>query len=341
VNKRIALLGLILATTISCGQKGAQPSPSPASSPAAGNVAPAVKPVPSPLPEVVAEVNGQPVSSRFLKTIVESQVESGQIPPERRDVAYRGVLDNLITREVLFQEASARKTKVQDRAVRQAYDQPRAQFSDELQWNQHLAKQGFTPETFRAEIRIQQTVRALLSEVADQVKAKDLSDSEIRAYYESHSAEFDAPERLEASHILVAVAAKADAATRARLHAKAKAILERARKGADFAQLARESSDDPGSAKGGGRLPAFGRGKMVKPFEEAAFALKPGETSGLVETPYGYHIIKLHKRLAAEHLAMEAVAEQLRSFLLQQKRQLTVQQFVAQLRAKAKIDIKI
>jgi peptidyl-prolyl cis-trans isomerase C len=299
-------------------------------------------PVHSPLPEVVAEVNGQPVSSRFLKLVVDSQMQGGQLPPEQRDTAYRSALNNLITREVLFQEAVARKTRVDDRAVRQAYDQPRSQYSTDLQWSEHLAEQGFTPETFRTEIRVQQTVQALLAEESGKITEKDLPDTELRRYYDSYPREFDAPERLETSHILVAVAASADAATRARLQEKAKGILARARvQGADFAKLARESSEDPGSARAGGKLPLFSRGKMVKPFEDAAFALQPGQLSGVVESPFGYHIIKLHRRLPAERLAFEVVKAELQHFLLQQKRQQAVEQLVARLRAKAKIEVKI
>jgi peptidyl-prolyl cis-trans isomerase C len=304
-------------------------------------VAAAPKPIPSPLPDVVAEVNGQPIGSRLLKAIAESQLQGGAVPPEQRAAVYRGTLENLITREVLFQEALARNVKVDDKAVQQAYDQPRAQAPSEAAWNEKLAGQGFTPESFRAEIRTQQTLRAFLEAERAKVKESDVSDTDARAYYDGHANEFDVPERFDASHILVAVAPNAPAAVRDKQRAKAQALLARARKGADFAKLARENSDDPGSAKQGGQLGPFTGDRMVKPFADAVSALKPGELSGLVETQFGYHIIKLHKQLPSEHVAFDTVHEHLRAFLVQQKREQAINQLIQQLRAKAKIDVKI
>jgi parvulin-like peptidyl-prolyl isomerase len=105
-----------------------------------------------------------------------------------------------------------------------------------------------------------------------------------------------AESRASASHILVAYkgARGAEKVTRTKEQAKARAeeALKKAKSGADFATLARTYSDDPGSAAKGGELGTFPRAAMVKPFADATFALKPGELSGLVETDFGYHLIK-------------------------------------------------
>lgn len=109
--------------------------------------------------------------------------------------------------------------------------------------------------------------------------------------YKVNPKNFEAPEEVEASHILIRFGDDKDAAK-----AKAEAILADLKNGADFATVAKEKSEDPGSGAKGGDLGRFGRGRMVKPFEDAAFALKkPGELSGLVETQFGYHILKLKK----------------------------------------------
>ena len=339
MRNRIVVVLLVGATAVACGKKEAKPSPSVAS--AAPSVAATPKPLPSPLPDVVAEVNGQPIASRFLKAIAEAQLQGGTVPPEQRAAVYRGILDNLITREVLFQEALARKIKVDDKAVQQAYDQPRAQVPNEDAWRAQLARQGFTPETYRAEIRTQQTLRAFMAEVSAKAAEHDVTDTEARAYYDSHPGEFDVAERTEVSHILVAVAPNAPPDVREKQRVKAQAVLDHARKGADFAKLARGNSEDPGSAKEGGKLPPFVRGQMVKPFDDTAFTLKPGEISGLVETQFGYHIIKGHQRLPAQHLAFDAIHEQLRGFLVKQKREQAMGQLIQQLKAKAKIEVKI
>src|SRR4029450_5651220 len=115
-------------------------------------------------------------------------------------------------------------------------------------------------------------------------------------------------------------------------------ILARARAREDFATLAKESSEDPGSAPKGGDLGTFGRGQMVPAFEQAAFALKPGEVSGIVETPFGFHIIKVTERIPARKLPFAEVKDRLKLEMVQQKRQRAQQSFVNSLRAKAQIE---
>jgi peptidyl-prolyl cis-trans isomerase C len=339
VRYRAALVCAFITATLACSRKESTPPPSP--SPSAAVVAATPKPIPSPLPDVVAEVNGQPIRGMFLRAIAESQIRAGSVPAEQQAAVYRSMLDSLISRELLFQEALARKIAANAKLVRQAYDQPRSQFTDEAMWKEHLARQGFTPDSFRTEIRAQQTVRALVEAETAKITERDVSDTDVRAYYDGHPTEFDAAERLQASHILVTIPANADAATRERQRAKAQGLLDRARKGEDFAKLAREGSEDPGSAREGGRLPEFDRSRMVKPFADAAFALKPAELSGLVETQFGYHIIKLHKRIPAEHLAFDAVRERLRGYIVRQRQEQAVAGLVQQLHAKARIDVKI
>jgi len=125
--------------------------------------------------------------------------------------------------------------------------------------------------------------------------------------YKVNPKNFEAPEEVEASHILVRFGDDKEAAK-----IKAEAILADLKKGADFEAVAKEKSDDPGSAAKGGDLGRFGRGRMVKPFEDAAFALKkPGELSGLVESQFGYHILKLKKHDMTRIRAFADVKEEL------------------------------
>lgn len=125
-------------------------------------------------------------------------------------------------------------------------------------------------------------------------KGLAVSEADARAFYDANAARFTLPEERHASHILVKVDKDAPATERAKAKAKAESLLEQARRNpADFAELAKKNSDDAGSAANGGDLGWFGRGSMVKPFEDAVFGLKPGELSGLVQSDFGYHIIKL------------------------------------------------
>lgn len=135
-----------------------------------------------------------------------------------------------------------------------------------------------------------------------------LTEAELRKAYADDISSYSVPEERRASHILVKVEQGAGAAEREKAKAKAEALLAEVRKTpAAFAELARKNSDDPGSAARGGDLDFFGRGQMVKPFEEAAFALKKGEISGIVESDFGYHIITLTAQRGGQNRPFEEV----------------------------------
>jgi peptidyl-prolyl cis-trans isomerase D len=134
-----------------------------------------------------------------------------------------------------------------------------------------------------------------------------VTDDEIKQYYTEHQAEFGSQEQRQAAHILITVAKQATDAEKQAAQAKAEKVLQQVRQSpAQFAALAKQYSQDPGSAANGGDLGMFGRGAMVKPFEDSVFSLKVGEVSGLVQTDFGYHIIKL---LAVKPAKIQALSE--------------------------------
>jgi len=135
-----------------------------------------------------------------------------------------------------------------------------------------------------------------------------VSEDDLRRYYAENEKRYTTPEERRASHILVKADKDAPKAEREKARAKAETLLAEVRKNPQsFAEIARKNSDDEGSAAKGGDLDFFGRGQMVKPFEDAAFALKPGETSGIVETDFGYHIIQVTATRGGEKKSFEAV----------------------------------
>jgi peptidyl-prolyl cis-trans isomerase D len=151
-----------------------------------------------------------------------------------------------------------------------------------------------------------------------------VSDEELRKYYDENVSRYTVAEERRASHILVKVDKSAPADQRAAAKAKAESLLEAARKNPkDFAELARKNSDDPGSAANGGDLDFFGRGAMVKPFEDAAFSLKVGELSPVVESDFGYHVIQLTGTRGGEKKSFDAakteIAEEIKGQLAQRK----------------------
>ncbi|MCW5891270.1 MAG: peptidylprolyl isomerase [bacterium] len=138
------------------------------------------------------------------------------------------------------------------------------------------------------------------------------SDADVVAYYDRVKDDhFAQPEEVRARHILVAVAADADEATRVAASKKADDLLAKAKGGADFALLAKESSDDPGSKENGGDLGFFPRGRMVPEFDAVAFTLEPGQVSEIVESPFGLHIIKVEEKREDGAKPLEEVREQI------------------------------
>lgn len=158
-------------------------------------------------------------------------------------------------------------------------------------------------ETNQKEFQTNDQVRVeyVVFSIEDLMSEITTEDTEIKQYYDEHQSEFGEPEQRQAAHILIAVSAQASAADKSAAKAKAEQILQQVKQSpAKFAELAKQYSQDTGSAANGGDLGMFGRGAMVKPFEDAAYALKPGEVSGLVQSDFGFHIIKLMTVKAAK-----------------------------------------
>ena len=160
-------------------------------------------------------------------------------------------------------------------------------------------------------------IRYLLIDV-EALRAKTVVPAaDIEREYSNNSEQYTTPEQVRASHILLKTEGKDDAAVKA----KAEALLKQARGGADFAELARKNSEDEASAKNGGDLDYFGRGRMVPEFDQAVFAMQPGAISDLVKTQYGYHIIKLVDKKNATTRTLAEVRQQLTDQLAYQRAQ--------------------
>jgi parvulin-like peptidyl-prolyl isomerase len=146
-------------------------------------------------------------------------------------------------------------------------------------------------------------------------------------------------ERARARHILIRVPPDASKDDREAALKKIKDVQEQLKKGADFADLAKKYSEDPGSKDHGGDLGYFSRGDMVPAFDKAAFALDVGQTSDIVTTDFGYHIIQVEEKKAASGMSLDEIKDDLRDYLFQQRGAKRFESYVKDLRSKA--DIKI
>ncbi len=156
----------------------------------------------------------------------------------------------------------------------------------------------------------------------EQVRSRTIvAPSDVERFYRANEAQFTTPEQVRASHILLKTEGKDEAAVRAR----AEALLKEAKSGADFAALAKKNSEDEGSAAQGGDLDYFGRGRMAKEFEDAAFSLAPGQISDVVKSPFGFHIIKVTDRKPETKRALEEARPQITEQLSYERAQAEVQ----------------
>jgi peptidyl-prolyl cis-trans isomerase D len=160
-------------------------------------------------------------------------------------------------------------------------------------------------------------IRYLLIDIEAMRAKVVIPDADIERTYNNNNEQYSTPEQVRASHILLKTEGKDDAAVKA----KAEDILKQARAGADFAELAKKYSEDEASAKNGGDLDYFGRGRMVAEFDQAAFAMQPGQISDLVKTQYGYHIIKLVDKKAATTRPLSEVRQQIQDQLSYERAQ--------------------
>jgi peptidyl-prolyl cis-trans isomerase C len=174
----------------------------------------------------------------------------------------------------------------------------------------------------------------LQEQIAKDVK---VTDAEVDEFYAANIEKFATPEQVRARHILVKVESGTTTEQKAAAKKKIEEVLAKAREGVDFAELARDYSEGP-SAPQGGDLGLFTRGRMVPAFEEAAFSMKAGEVSAIVETRFGYHIIKVEERKPAGTANKEEVTDRIRQFLNQQKLSETVMARLEALREDAKVE---
>jgi peptidyl-prolyl cis-trans isomerase C len=166
-----------------------------------------------------------------------------------------------------------------------------------------------------------------------------VSENEIKSYYEGHKEEFKTAEMVRARHILIKVAPQSTEETKKKAKERIEDILKKIKDEEDFATLANNFSDDATSKLAGGDLGFFPRGKMIKPFEDTAFSLKPGEISGVVETQFGYHIIKVEEKKAPSIEPFENVKERIQQKLLQDSMKAKVIEFIEKAMKDPKVEI--
>jgi peptidyl-prolyl cis-trans isomerase C len=288
----------------------------------------------------VAVVNGTVITEKDLDKQVgflQQKLQKTGKSMTEADLAEikRDALENLIDEELLYQAAVKEKTKVSDTEINQALGTIKARFPDEGQFQDALSKTGLSEAALKSQLERNLTIDQFIDKQF--VQKVTVSDKDAKVYYDAHPDLFKRPEQIRASHILIRVDPHADQSQKDSSRKKMEAIQQRLKKGEDFAELAKQYSEDPSSARGGD-LSYFGRGRMVKPFEDAAFALKQGEVSDIVETQFGYHLIKVTDRKPETLVPYEEIKNKLQDYLKGETIREKVGSYLAEQKGKAKVE---
>ncbi len=289
----------------------------------------------TPPDQVVVTVNGDPVYAGEVQMaaqqLAQSMARSGQqVDPQRiAGVAMQQMIDGVL----LVQEAKRRKMTVDPSIVEKGLTQAETGAGGAEQLDATLKQEGLTRERLKNLIVDSDLVKQLLDSLGQGI---EISDEQVAEFYKSNPDYFKAPEEVKASHILFKVDQAADDETKAAIKAKAEAARQRAVAGEDFAELAKELSEGPSGPKGGD-LGYFTKDRMVQPFANAAFALQPGEISDVVETRFGFHVIKVDDRKPAHTVPLDEVKDRIRQGLVQEAQGKKVEALLTDLREKADI----
>jgi peptidyl-prolyl cis-trans isomerase C len=293
-----------------------------------------------PAGEKAAMVNGVVITrahyDKELKVHLERVSRQGrQISDDQLAELKKGVLDGLIEREVLYQESQKAGIKVDNQKVDDQLAGIKKRFPNEAEFQKALTNMDLTEAEVRTQIQRGLAIRGLIDkEVADKIV---VTEAETKAYYTGNPQFFQQPEQIKASHILIKVEPTADDSAKAAARKKIEGVRKQLSAGDDFAELAKEYSEGPSGPKGGD-LGYFSRGQMVKPFEEAAFSMQVDQVSNVVETRFGYHLIKVYDKRPEKTLAYADVKDKISQRLKQEKIQKGAQEYVETLKKDAKIE---
>jgi peptidyl-prolyl cis-trans isomerase C len=292
--------------------------------------------------KVVAKVGGKPITMQdvqrqeaMLTQQLQGYADSAQIAGMGATIRKQAV-DNAINRILLESALAKMGNKADTKTIDERMDTFRKNFVSDEAYNADLAKRGMTADQFRREIEIGILAEELFNKRT--ANLKPVSEQDIRAFYDNNEERFVQPERVKASHILLTVNQNDSDTTRAQKKAEAQRILGELKKGADFAEMARKFSDCP-SKQQGGDLDFFERGRMVPEFEKAAFGLKTGQMSGVVETQFGYHIIKAVDHAPASTAPFDQAKQNIMQYLTEQQKQQVLTTYFDSLRVASNVQI--
>jgi len=278
----------------------------------------------------IAEVNESGITSdqlqsAFLNAISRYDDKTLSSLDQSAIVSFKkNILDQLINYELFYQQAQKEKIKISNDDINLEIDKIKDNFSSPEEFDEALKANNITLVRLKEDIKRQLMINSILEETRNQIS---ITDEELLEYYNENKESFLEPEQVHARHILVETEEEANN------------LLLQLKEGlTDFAELAKEKSIGP-SAPSGGDLGFFARGQMVKEFEEAAFSLESGEISGVVQTQFGYHIIKCEEKKEEYSPSFEEAKERISNTLRSQRENEVITALISKLKEEANIII--
>jgi len=290
----------------------------------------------------VASVNGAFISKSDYEQQVNQymnqmkQQQQGQpIQQNQVDNIKKQVLDAMIGRELLYQQAQKLGFEASDEEVQKRMSQVESQFGGKEQYEKALSDRGYTRDSIK-----QQMIRQIIIEklVNQEVYGNiEIAEKEMKDFYDKNTSYFNKGPQIKARHILIELGKDAGEAEEKEARSTLDEVQTKLENGEKFADLAKEYSEGP-SAEKGGDLGFFQKGQMVEPFDKVAFNLEPGEVSDIVKTQFGLHLIKVEDTKESSSKSYTEVKEQIRQYLRSQETSTEVEKYVEKLKEDANIE---
>lgn len=290
--------------------------------------------------KVIVTVNGTEITQAQIDDDIEKKLAGavGKMPPEQlkqiRERMQDKAVDNFITKTVLGMECDKNNITATPDEVNKALDEMKKTLPEGMTLEQALKTSGLTIESIKSDIDFGLRVNKLFETKVKMPPSP--TDADIKTFYEENKKSFAVKESVQARHILIKSSRDEDKKVRDEKRDRIEKLRKQLLEGADFAKIAAENSECPSKDKGGD-LGTFGRGRMVKEFDEAAFSQKPGEIGPVIETNFGFHIIQVQAQNPASEKPFDEVKEQIEKHLGQKNKSSAVRNYIEELKSKASI----
>lgn len=302
------------------------------------------------IPGVVAKVNGVELRSDYIRFRVNLDLRRiGQnLNAQQKAKLAQTIIEKEIVRELMYQEGQAKGSGVSPETIKKEMRDFKKTYGSEDKFQQALKQRGISEDELKKGIEVDLIAKNLID---DRIKGKvHITDTQVKKFYEDKKESFHRPESFRARHIFVSYVPfdvventppeelkEKVSEYRAASKKKIDEVYEKVKSGGNFQELAKEYSEDAGSASKGGDLDFMYKGVFDPMFDKAVAGLKVGETSGIVETEFGYHIIQLMETKPADYAPFEDVKESIQKHLFMTEAQKLVGRYIESLRKKADI----